>query len=62
MLFQLRHHPLPKSEQFENMKNCAKSKGFDVKTFSNKSLAETLDKCVDSKDPVVNKVRRSYNP
>lgn len=54
----LRHHPLPKSEQFENMKNCAKSKGFDVKTFSNKALAETLDKCVDSKDPVVNKILR----
>lgn len=59
MLFQLRHHPLPKSEQFENLKNCAKSKGFDVKTSSNKALAETLDRCVDSKDPVVNKVSRS---
>lgn len=60
MLFQLRHHPLPKSEQFENLKNCAKSKGFDVKTSSNKALAETLDRCVDSKDPVINKVSRSF--
>lgn len=60
MLFQLRHHPLPKREQFENLKNCAKSKGFDVKTSSNKALAETLDRCVDSKDPVINKVSRSF--
>ncbi|XP_022315246.2 DIS3-like exonuclease 1 [Crassostrea virginica] len=54
----LRHHPLPKTEQFENLKNCAKSRGFEVKTTSNKDLAETLDNCVDSRDPVVNKILR----
>ncbi|XP_062570855.1 DIS3-like exonuclease 1 [Saccostrea cucullata] len=54
----LRHHPLPKSEQFENLKNCAKSKGLEVKTTSNKELAETLDNCVDPGDPIVNRILR----
>ena len=30
-----------------------------MKTTSNKDLAETLDGCVDSRDPVVNKVSKS---
>ncbi|XP_048763599.2 DIS3-like exonuclease 1 [Ostrea edulis] len=54
----LRHHPLPKNEQFENLKNCAKNKGFEVKTSSNKDLADTLDVCVDPNDPIVNRILR----
>ncbi|WAR00124.1 DI3L1-like protein [Mya arenaria] len=55
----LRHHPLPKEEQFTNLNNCAASRGFEIKTSTNKELAESLDRCVDSKDPVVNKILRS---
>ena len=61
ILLQLRHHPLPKKEQFVNLNNCAESKGFSINTTSNKHLAESLDNCVDVSDPVVNKVsRRRY--
>ena len=55
-LFQLRHHPLPKEEQFSNLRNCASARGYDINTTSNKELAESLDKSVDPADPVVNKV------
>ncbi|KAK3604725.1 hypothetical protein CHS0354_018965 [Potamilus streckersoni] len=54
----LRHHPPPREEQFSNLKNCAATHGFDIKTKSNKDLAESLDKCVDPQDPVVNKLLR----
>lgn len=60
MLFQLRYYFLFKSEQFENLKNCVKFKGFDVKIFLNKVLVEILDRCVDFKDFVINKVSRSF--
>lgn len=55
----LRHHPLPRVEQFENLKNCASSRGFKIETASNKVLAQSLDRCVDPRDPVVNKLMRS---
>lgn len=60
MLFQLRYYFLFKREQFENLKSCVKFKGFDVKIFLNKVLVEILDRCVDFKDFVVNKVSRSF--
>ncbi|XP_070541854.1 DIS3-like exonuclease 1 isoform X2 [Ptychodera flava] len=55
----LRHHPLPRQEHFGNLNHCAKSKGMTVDTSSNKSLAESLDQCVDPKDPVFNKILRT---
>ena len=55
-LFQLRHHPLPKEEQFGNLRNCASARGYKINTMTNKDLAESLDRCVDTSDPVVNKV------
>ncbi|KAL4227599.1 DIS3 mitotic control [Mactra antiquata] len=55
----LRHHPLPKDEQFGNLRSCAASLGFKINTNSNKQLAESLDLCVDDNDPVVNKLLRS---
>ncbi|XP_045156829.2 DIS3-like exonuclease 1 [Mercenaria mercenaria] len=55
----LRHHPLPKDEQFGNLRSCASSRGFNIETSSNKQLAESLDRCVDANDPVVNKLLRS---
>lgn len=55
----LRHHPLPRDDQFGNLKSCAGVKGFLVDFKSNKSLAESLDRCVDPSDTVVNKLLRT---
>ena len=41
------------------MKICAKSKGWTVETFSNKALAESLDRWMDSQDATVNFLLRS---
>ncbi|KAH3841303.1 hypothetical protein DPMN_114762 [Dreissena polymorpha] len=54
----LRHHPLPKEEQFANLHHCAMSRGFEVRTSTNKILASSLDQCVDPEDPTVNKIMR----
>ena len=56
VLLQLRHHPLPRQEHFENLIKCAKSKGYEIATNSNKALADSLDASVDRNDPIVNKV------
>ena len=61
-LFQLRHHPLPREEHFENLIRCAKAKNFTVQTQSNKALADSLDRCVDQDDPTVNKVSIRTTP
>ncbi|XP_071794054.1 DIS3-like exonuclease 1 [Asterias amurensis] len=55
----LRHHPLPRQDQFQDLVDSAKARGFTIDTSSNKTLAESLDKCVDPKDPVYNKILRS---
>jgi len=55
----LRHHPLPRKQHFSNLMHCASSKGFAIDTSSNKSLADSLDECVDLKDPNFNKIIRS---
>lgn len=55
----LRHHPLPRDDQFGSLKSCAEVKGFSVDFKSNKALAESLDKCVDQSDSVVNKLLRT---
>ena len=51
---------MPKEQQFGNLRNCATARGFEIKTNSNKDLAESLDKSVDPSDPVVNKVRHEF--
>ena len=55
----LRRHPSPNNEAFVELKNCAASKGWDIDVWSNKVLAESLDKCVDKNDPSVNLLLRS---
>jgi len=52
-------HPPPKKDNFEELKICAKSKGWTVNTTSNKALAESLDRCSDAQDPTVNFLLRS---
>ena len=41
------------------MKKCAASKGWNVEIWSNKVLAESLDRCQDNSDPNVNFLLRS---
>ena len=55
----LRLHPPPKKDKFEELKHCAKTKGWLVDTSSNKSLASSLDKCVDNGDWTVNFLLRN---
>ncbi|KAH3780999.1 hypothetical protein DPMN_158823 [Dreissena polymorpha] len=61
------HHLLLKEEQFANLHHCAMSRGFEVRTSTNKILASSLDQCVlafsldqcvDPEDPTVNKIMR----
>ncbi|KAJ8029401.1 DIS3-like exonuclease 1 [Holothuria leucospilota] len=58
-IIKLRHHPLPRQEQFGDLVLSAKAKNFEIDTSSNKALAESLDKCIDPDDPVYNKILRS---
>ncbi|XP_069722504.1 DIS3-like exonuclease 1 isoform X1 [Phaenicophaeus curvirostris] len=55
----LRQHPPPRQEFFNELKECAAAKGFSIDTWSNKALAESLDKANDPLDPIVNKLLRS---
>ncbi|PIK57161.1 putative DIS3-like exonuclease 1 [Apostichopus japonicus] len=55
----LRHHPLPRQEQFADLVMSARAKNFEIDTSSNKALAESLDQCIDQEDPVYNKILRS---
>ncbi|KAK3732209.1 hypothetical protein QZH41_015302, partial [Actinostola sp. cb2023] len=55
----LRRHPLPRQQYFSNLVHCAKSKGFTIDSSSNKSLADSLDDCLDLKDPTFNKIMRT---
>jgi DIS3-like exonuclease 1 len=61
LLRQLRHHPLPRQEDFSRLQLCASVKGFSVNTEDNKSLAQSLDQCVLATDPNFNKVRAALN-
>ncbi|XP_005990163.1 DIS3-like exonuclease 1 isoform X1 [Latimeria chalumnae] len=55
----LRHHPAPRQEFFTNLIECARAKGFNMDTSSNKALADSLDHAEDPNDPFVNKLLRS---
>ena len=55
----LRRHPAPKNDAFTELKSTASSRGWDIDVWSNKLLAESLDRCVDAKDPNVNLLLRS---
>ncbi|XP_067057370.1 DIS3-like exonuclease 1 [Acropora muricata] len=55
----LRYHPSPRKQRFANLTHCAAAKGFSIDTSSNKSLADSLDDCVDPNDPNFNKIIRS---
>ncbi|XP_019389391.1 PREDICTED: DIS3-like exonuclease 1 [Crocodylus porosus] len=55
----LRQHPPPRQEFFSELRECASAKGFVIDTWSNKALADSLDRANDPLDPIVNKLLRS---
>ncbi|XP_078097275.1 DIS3-like exonuclease 1 isoform X1 [Mustelus asterias] len=55
----LRRHPPPQQEFFTELVDCAKAKGFEIDTRSNKALADSLDMAEDPDDAQVNKLLRS---
>ncbi|XP_069480367.1 DIS3-like exonuclease 1 isoform X2 [Ambystoma mexicanum] len=55
----LRLHPPPCQDFFEALRECARAKGFNIDTRSNKALADSLDNANDPADPLVNKLLRS---
>ncbi|XP_071964819.1 DIS3-like exonuclease 1 [Antedon mediterranea] len=55
----LRYHPLPRQDHFQQLVESAKAKGFEIDTSTSKSLADSLDICVDDVDVNVNRMLRS---
>ncbi|KAE8618468.1 hypothetical protein XENTR_v10009392 [Xenopus tropicalis] len=54
----LRLHPPARQEFFQELKECAKARGFSIDTRSNKALADSLDQANDPSDPLVNQLLR----
>ncbi|XP_055756134.1 DIS3-like exonuclease 1 isoform X3 [Salvelinus fontinalis] len=54
----LRHHPPPHQEFFNQLQDSARARGFTIDTRSNKALADSLDRAVDPRDPLVNRLLR----
>ena len=52
----LRRHPPPSQDRFSHLRICARARGFQISTGTNKDLAGSLNKAEDSRDPEVNKV------
>jgi len=55
----LRHHPLPRQENFQSLIQVAAAKGFSIRTDSAKTLATSLNGASDDDDPQVNKILRN---
>ena len=55
----LRRHPQPSVANFDELKTAIKrSTGFDIDASTGKSLSESLDACVDRKNPMLNMMIR----
>ncbi|KAM9765078.1 DIS3-like exonuclease 1 [Menidia menidia] len=54
----LRRHPPPRQELFGPLVDTARARGFTITTSTNKALAESLDRAVDPRDPLVNRMLR----
>ncbi|TKR80691.1 hypothetical protein L596_014723 [Steinernema carpocapsae] len=54
----LRRHPTPTEESYAPLIEVAKARGFTINTESGKAIAESLNKAVDLKNPMVNTLMR----
>ena len=54
----LRRHPIPPKEQYEPLVRAAEALGFEIDPTTGKTLADSLDKAIDTNNPVVNRMLR----
>uniref|UniRef100_A0A1A8J1S1 DIS3-like exonuclease 1 n=1 Tax=Nothobranchius kuhntae TaxID=321403 RepID=A0A1A8J1S1_NOTKU len=54
----LRRHPPPRQELFGQLVDTAQARGFSIDTSTNKALADSLNRAVDPRDPLVNRLLR----
>ncbi|CAI4231946.1 unnamed protein product [Auanema sp. JU1783] len=54
----LRRHPVPTKDSYKTVIEAAANRGFDIKTDSGKALADSLNRAVDSKNPMLNRLLR----
>ncbi|KAI8913679.1 hypothetical protein EDD86DRAFT_187525 [Gorgonomyces haynaldii] len=54
----LRRHPKPPTTNFDGLKKALEKRGFHLDTSTSKTLSDSLDKCVNPKDPYFNKLVR----
>ncbi|MFH4974380.1 hypothetical protein AB6A40_001089 [Gnathostoma spinigerum] len=54
----LRRHPIPSPDSYKLVVEAARARGFSVNVEGGKALADSLDKAVDNKNPMVNVLLR----
>ncbi|ETN71598.1 RNB-like protein [Necator americanus] len=54
----LRRHPVPTEASYKPLVEAAKQQGFSINVSSGKALADSLDRCVDRENPMMNRLLR----
>uniref|UniRef100_A0A1I7TQ84 Protein DIS3 homolog n=1 Tax=Caenorhabditis tropicalis TaxID=1561998 RepID=A0A1I7TQ84_9PELO len=54
----LRRHPVPLKESYKPLVEAARHRGFEIIVESGKGLADSLNRCVDAKNPMLNRLLR----
>ncbi|CAD6199398.1 unnamed protein product [Caenorhabditis auriculariae] len=54
----LRRHPIPLKESYKPLVEAARHRGFEVSVESGKALADSLDRCKDETNPMLNRLLR----
>ncbi|CAO4376025.1 unnamed protein product [Caenorhabditis nigoni] len=54
----LRRHPVPLKESYKPLIEAARHRGFEIIVESGKGLADSLNRCVDKKNPMLNRLLR----
>lgn len=54
----LRRHPVPMKESYKPLVEAARHRGFEILTESGKGLADSLNRCVDKRNPMLNRLLR----
>ncbi|CAI5449786.1 unnamed protein product [Caenorhabditis angaria] len=54
----LRRHPVPLKESYKPLIEAARHRGFEIVIESGKGLADSLNRCVDNKNPMLNRLLR----
>ncbi|CAB3409482.1 unnamed protein product [Caenorhabditis bovis] len=54
----LRRHPVPLKESYKLLIEAARQRGFEIVVESGKGLADSLNRCVDERNPMLNRLLR----